>query len=345
MRIKNINTITVITLLLGLSGITSGQYFTYVNPTARTLDKTNAKVGSLPGIVNVNSLGAATYEIPIFTSPGSAGMQPSISIVYNSQFKDGVLGIGWDVAGLSEIQRVPQNIYHENNVTGVTLQNTDKFALDSNRLILTSQHQYGADGSEYATEIETFVKVIAHGTAGTGPGWFEVKTKDGRTLEYGNTTDSKVEAYGSSTVYKWRLNKVKDQSENTINFIYNELNGESYISRIDYTINTPAGQSTPYNSLKFNYYTSSRTDSNIQYVAGSQLPSTKLLSSIRMETEGGALVREYQFKYNFDVSSHLNQIIEYGSDGTYLNSTVIGWGSTLTQFSSSDVFNNAKKNN
>lgn len=321
MRTKNINTITVITLLLGLSGITSGQYFTYVNPTARTLDKTNAKVGSLPGIVNVNSLGAATYEIPIFTSPGSAGMQPSISIVYNSQFKDGVLGIGWDVAGLSEIQRVPQNIYHENNVTGVTLQNTDKFALDSNRLILTSQHQYGADGSEYATEIETFVKVIAHGTAGTGPGWFEVKTKDGRTLEYGNTTDSKVEAYGSSTVYKWRLNKVKDQSENTINFIY------------------------PYNSLKFNYYTSSRTDSNIQYVAGSQLPSTKLLSSIRMETEGGALVREYQFKYNFDVSSHLNQIIEYGSDGTYLNSTVIGWGSTLTQFSSSDVFNNAKKNN
>lgn len=325
--------------------LSSAQYYTPVNPYTRSLDKTNAKVGTLPGTINVSSFGSATYEIPIFVSPGTAGMQPIISLIYDSRIDNGILGKGWGIAGLSEIRRVSQDYYHDNNVTGVTLQNTDKFALDSNRLILTAGSQYGADGSEYATEIETFVKVIAHGTAGIGPSWFEVKTKDGKTLEYGNTADSKVEAYGSSTVYMWRLNKVTDQNSNSMGFEYYEVNGESYIKQINYTTNTPAGLTTAYNSLKFNYYASSRTDVNTIYVAGSQIPETKLLSSIRMETEGGALVREYQFKYWLDTYTHLNQITEYGSDGTYFNSTVLGWGSAApTTFSSSDVFNNGIKN-
>lgn len=321
-------------------------YFTYVDPNTRTLDKTNAKVGTLPGILNVNSLGAATYEIPIVISPGTAGMQPGISLVYSNLIKDGILGIGWYISGLSEIKRVSQNFYHDGNITGVRLQNTDRFALDSNRLILTAGTSYGADNSEYKPEVETFVKVIAHGVAGTGPSWFEVKTKDGKTLEYGNTADSKVEAYGSSTVYKWRINKVRDIDNNSMNFIYNELNGESYIARIDYTINAATGL-TAYNSLKFSYYSTSRSDLNTIYVAGSQVPSTKLLYSIRMETESGALVREYQFKYdNLRKYSHLNQITEYGSNGTYyLNSTIIGWGDFSTYLSTqADAFNNGVKN-
>lgn len=190
--------------------------------------------------------------------------------------------------------------------------------------------------------------MIAHGVAGTGPSWFEVRTKDGKTLEYGNTSDSKVEAYGSSTVYMWRLNKVTDASGNTMKYIYNEVNGESYISRIEYTTNTQAGLNSPYNSLKFIYYGTSRSDNNIQYVWGSQIPSTKLLSTIRMEREGDTLVREYQFKYTYestyDIGSRLNQITEYGSDGTFLNSTIIGWGSAATAFQCSDLFNNSKKN-
>jgi hypothetical protein len=193
-------------VLLSCSFVTKAQYQTFVNPLNRTLDKTGAKVGTLPGSVNVNDLGAATYEIPIFVAPGSAGMQPSLSVFYNSLNGDGILGQGWG------IRRVPKNFYHDNQVVGVNLQNTDMFALDSNRLILTSGSSYGADGSQYATEYETFVKVTSYGTAGTGPSWFKVETKGGRTLEYGNTTDSKAEASGSSTVYMWRLNKVYDQN-------------------------------------------------------------------------------------------------------------------------------------
>jgi hypothetical protein len=71
-------------------------------------------------------------------------MQPSLSIVYNSRNGEGILGPGWSLAGLSEIRRVPKNFYHDNQVDGVDLLNSDRFALDSNRLVLTSG-TYGAN--------------------------------------------------------------------------------------------------------------------------------------------------------------------------------------------------------
>lgn len=297
----------------------------------RNLDH-SLKVGTLPGDLDVTALGAATYQIPIFISPGTAGMQPGISIVYNSQGKEGLLGKGWDIAGLSEIRRVPQNFYIDNKVEGVSLTSNDRFALDSNRLILKTG-TYGADASTYGTEYETFVKVVAHETAGNGPSWFEVYAKDGRILEYGHSTDSKVEVYGGTTVYMWRLNKCYDRSGNTIKFTYNEVNGESYISHIDYTTNDAAGLTTPYNSIIFDY--ASRNDQNSFYVAGYNIPTTKILTQIKMQSEGNQ-VRKYQFKYYLDSfnKTRLNEIVEYGSDATYLNSTLIGWGATTSNFSS-----------
>ena len=57
----------------------------------RQLD-TTLLVGATPGNANVSGSGAATYSIPIFVSPGTAGLQPNISIEYNSQVANGVLG-------------------------------------------------------------------------------------------------------------------------------------------------------------------------------------------------------------------------------------------------------------
>jgi hypothetical protein len=97
-------------LCLILTKVTYSQYVTTpVNPMTRTLDMATAKVGTLPGSVDVNSIGSATYVIPIFTSPGTAGMQPSISLVYNNLIDDGIMGKGWDIGGLSEIRRISQS--------------------------------------------------------------------------------------------------------------------------------------------------------------------------------------------------------------------------------------------
>jgi hypothetical protein len=38
---------------------------------------------------------------------------------------------------------------------------------------------YGADGSEYRTEINSFSKIVAGSFQGGRPSWFEVRTKAG----------------------------------------------------------------------------------------------------------------------------------------------------------------------
>jgi hypothetical protein len=323
----------LVVVFMATANILSSQYQPYVDPDNRTINS-NYAVGATNGNFSVNSRGEAVYEIPVFTSPGTAGMVPSIRILYNSNYKDGILGQGWTIAGLSVIQRVPQNFYNDSTRKGITLTSADRFALDSNRLVLSSG-VYGGDQSIYKTEIETFSRITARGVSGNGPSWFNVDTKDGQTIEYGNTPDSKVEANGTTTVYLWRVNKITDRYGNYIKFTYNEINGESYLSKIDYTGNDSGSQ--PYNSLKFNYL--ARNDVNNPFVGGRLVPSTVILSSIRMETEG-TLVREYQLKYFTDGfnKTRLNEIKELGNDGSSLNSTLFGWTETVAAFSNADVF-------
>jgi hypothetical protein len=50
---------------------------------------------------------------PFNISPGTAGVEPKISIVYNSQAGNGLLGLGWDLGGLSAIVRVPLDYFND----------------------------------------------------------------------------------------------------------------------------------------------------------------------------------------------------------------------------------------
>ena len=123
-----------ILILLFLHHNSFGQYQAYVSPSNRILDISNTVVGSTAGNFAVNNFGEATYSIPIFCSPGTAGLVPDIRIDYNSNYPNGLLGIGWDIAGLSTINRVPKNYYNDSAIDGVDLASTDRFALVSCQL-------------------------------------------------------------------------------------------------------------------------------------------------------------------------------------------------------------------
>src|SRR5438477_354323 len=79
---------------------------------------------------------------------------------------------------------------------GVNYDANDRFCIEGQRLVVVSG-TYGANGAEYRTEVESYSRIISHGTAGTGPAWFEVRAKSGQVMEFGNTTDSRVFPQGN----------------------------------------------------------------------------------------------------------------------------------------------------
>ncbi len=292
----------------------------------------------VPGQYSVSPTGAATYSIPISVVPGTAGMVPALSLEYSSQSGDGLEGIGWSLGGLPSIGRCAQTIAQDSgNHGGVNYNSDDRFCMDGQRLILISG-SYGANGSEYRTEIESFSKIIAHGTAGSGPAWFEVHTKAGQTMEFGNTSDSQAlaanaDGSGSMTTARaWGLNKVSDSVGNYLTVTYNSaagtdrtINGEIYPLEIDYTGNSTAGIS-PYNSVRFTY--TSRSDLVPLYQGGGVVSITGLLSEIKTY-QASNVVYDYKIAYRAGTTtthSRVTSVTLCDTGGTNcLAPTTFGW--------------------
>ena len=294
---------------------------------------TSNEVGSLPGVADVSPTGAATYTIPISLPPGTAGMMPNLSIVYSSQSPGGMLGVGWTVSGFSSINRTPTNLFNDHMLDEVDFDANDKFALDGQRLI-----NFGTSTTEFRTEKESYLKITITAQDANGPISFKVETKNGTVMEYGTTPDSRVKAKDKPNVLTWLLAKVTDPNQNYMTFTYYNVAGEYYPKSIDYTGNTLAGLNT-YNSVTFHF--DKKTDENTSYVGGGSVSQKVILSKIKTQSEG-QLVKEYQFKYNYDQFSYLNEITEY-SQGERFNSTRIDWGTKTSQFTKTDSYSTTAK--
>jgi Salmonella virulence plasmid 65kDa B protein len=207
-----------------------------------TVTGASAQQMSLPGNFAVNSSGAATYDIAIAVPPGTAGMVPSLKLSYTSLgVGNGLLGVGWALSGLPSIGRCARTVAQDGSVGAITFTATDMFCLDGQRLIAFNGGAYGVDGTAYRTEIESFSRVIQHGTP---PAWFEVHTKAGQVMEFGNTMDSLILAQGKSVARNWALDKVTDTKGNylTVTYVNDAVDGQAYPSEIDYTGNAAAGE-------------------------------------------------------------------------------------------------------
>ena len=299
-------------------------------------------VGATAGSFGVSDSGAATYTIPIAVPPGTAGMEPKLALSYASQGGNGIAGVGWSLAGLSAITRCPQTIVQDGAAAGITLDANDRFCLDGQRLILMSGASYGAVGSEYRTEIESFSKVVAYGGTAGDPQYFRVWTKAGQIIEFGNTIDSRVEAQGKTAALSWAANKISDTVGNYFTFTYFEdnTNGEHHVTRIDYTGNSAAALST-YNAVDFVY--EARPDPAMSYVAGSLLRQTQRLTHVRTSASGVA-VMDYALGYETGVTtgrSRLVNLTQCAANGDCLAPTVFGWQEGQAASFGADVVSSA----
>ncbi|MYF49146.1 MAG: hypothetical protein F4220_03200, partial [Gammaproteobacteria bacterium] len=72
--------------------------------TADEIKATDA-AGTVAGAFRVTESGAASYRIPIYATPGTAGTTPELALAYNSQAGNGIAGLGWTLEGGSAITR------------------------------------------------------------------------------------------------------------------------------------------------------------------------------------------------------------------------------------------------
>ena len=87
-------------------------------------------VGRTPGAFQVDARGAATYAIPINVAPGINGLRPSVALVYDSQAGDGPVGMGWNLAGFSQITPCNKTVATHGYAGGVSLSLSDRYCLD-----------------------------------------------------------------------------------------------------------------------------------------------------------------------------------------------------------------------
>jgi hypothetical protein len=287
---------------------------------------TSLPVGAIAGVAGVSPSGAATYTIPIFTRLGINGMEPQLTINYNSQGGNGILGVGWSLGGLSAISLSPNLKYNDGYFEAIKFNGngtpkdrySERYALDGNRLV--------QDGDTYRTEMETFQKIEKSGS-GTNIS-FKSTTKEGTKIYYGTSTNSRIMLNSNKTL-SWLIDKIEDVNGNYILYEYQDRDGEKLLKSIKYTGN--AGLE-PFNSIEFYYGV--RDDKSESYLSGTKFKQTVLLEKIKSYCDG-ELVKEYVFKYiknteNGIINTKLAKIEEKSNDGTKLNSTNMEWGAKGT---------------
>ncbi|MDD6209951.1 MAG: FG-GAP-like repeat-containing protein [Bacteroidales bacterium] len=298
--------------------------------------KDNLSVGTTAGTADVGPTGAATYSIPISVVPGTAGMQPNIGINYSSQSGSGLLGYGWNLSGLSSIQRIGKNFYNDGVSQEVKMTTEDNLVLDGQRLIKISGSNLQSN-AKYRTEAESFKDITIKTINGNI--YFEVKDKAGNIFEYGSTDDSNIKGDtlsgrgGTPTIPMfWMLSKVTDLNGNYMTYTYERQKGELCLKNIAYAGNKSAGKGT-YADVDF-FYEARNDSNNIYAYRGNGFGKNLLLRKIKSSYQSKVL-REYNFKYTYDqVSTKLIEIEEFNGEGKRYNSTVVEWGAPKINFGS-----------
>lgn len=267
------------------------------------------------------STGSFKYSYPLEFPAGRGGVEPIISIGYNSANKDnaGVLGFGWSLS-VPYIERYSlhgtDEMYDEND-----FRSSLSGELGAVNLTDSSHGTYGAkvdDGSFLTYEYNT-------------SGYWTVTDNKGTVYTFGSSILSRVyDSSDSTRVYRWMLESVTDTNGNTTTYSYDSDAGQIYISEINYTGHDA---SSGIFDVLFTY--ESRSDSSESYDAGFSIETAYRLDEIEVQANSST-VRLYEFDYTTgdnDTRSMLESITETGYDAS---STAFTKPATTFSYSAAD---------
>jgi YD repeat-containing protein len=280
-------------------------------------------VGTTSVAFNVSPTGAATFSLPVMVPQGLNGLQPSVSLTYNSQSGNGIAGWGCNLSGISAITRVPKTVYHDHIAYPVRYDLYGEFALDGERLF---REGIGGVNTVFTKESDPYTYIVM--LEKNGKPYFEVRAKDGMLYRYGSTSSGRQEYTApdmftqleTDKIYAWYLDYVEDPYGNYMEYSYD--NKCMYPVGISYGNNK--NQATGLSHyVQFGYET--RPDVQPFYLENKKREMNRRLKRIVTKTESETL-RVYELEYsNTDHFSRLVSITEKNGAGESLKPVNFTW--------------------
>lgn len=258
-------------------------------------------VGKIEAASDVSPTGAALYTIPIKVPDGVAGIQPNLSIVYNSQLEEGILGMGGNLVGASYISRIIPSAAN-GFLEKIKLNNEGYFALDGNPLIRTGSNTYTMENKDFSS-----ITLSASGDQ------FVVTRPDGSVAIY----SGRVGPAQSTTYFAYALTQYTDRNGNYIKYYY-KPGADGALDKIEYTGN--GSKPCPY-EVRFEYIANPRK--KMAYLGGvSAYKNEYLLNKINIYSSSKKIF-SYEVGYTYDDCSiaRLDYLKYLNSVGESLNTT------------------------
>lgn len=263
---------------------------------------------------NVDRVGDFNLDIPVNLPDAPGGITPQLALGYNSGSRGGLLGVGFNLHGVSSVSRCGLN-YATNGVhRAIKFDYTDNYCLDGMRLIATTA------GGEFRTENNNFKKIVATTipteSSRRSPEAWIVTDKRGYKYRYGVVLgdqsaqdDGKLKLVSSDGVASsepalWSLSSVEDPLGNNYRIFYYQDEDKSHqvITKIKY--GTVEGTKV---EVSFQYFDRndpqdfSNSGDGIRkletFSKGYRFSNHRYLKKLSVKRDG-KIFQEYTFKYN-----------------------------------------------
>lgn len=287
---------------------------------ANTNISTN-KHGYNSGNISVLPDGSVSYNIDIPLPKGSGGMEPKLSLNYNSSFGNGVLGVGWTMSCFSSINRIGKVEYYDGKSSFLNLDTSDRLSLDGMRLInINANAEYWSQEAVYVTSNNNRIRVFPIYSDNSLYG-FRIENIGGDQIYYGN--DYRTYVTASSVPIGWYISKIIDKDKNYIKFNYKVEIDEYWLDNIEYTGNEKTPVLEPYLMIQFRY--ARRKDIIERYIAGKKIPQSLLLNKIEVFEKNGQnrRLQKYELGYLFNNMSMLHTFTEFSRNGESKNNPIV----------------------
>ena len=258
-----------------------------------------------------NQMGSANLDYPIKLPAGRNGMQPQLTIQYNSEGSNGWMGLNWDLStpfvSIETRWGVPRyNEVMETETYTIDGAQLSPVAHRSAAIPRTSEKQF------YPRVNNDFQKIIRHGNHPTNY-WWEVTEKSGVRHFFGGTPAGGLDPDAVLTdtagkIAQWALTEDRDPNNNFVRYRYNKVydagvvNGYAgsnlYLASITYTGNgNTEGKYSVVFTRDRDLGQPKRKDITINGRLGFKQVTSDLLKKIAVKFDGQD-VRSYELNYS-----------------------------------------------